>query len=96
MELEKLRQDLIHFDRVAAMTELTASLAHELRQPLTAILSNAQAARRMLERGVNDAKDLREGDRRLPNGFKCGGQPLRRRARHRSSLTHFQKLCCTR
>jgi len=51
---------LSHFGRMAAMTEQTASLAHELRQPLTAILSNAQAARRMLDRGVNDAKDLRE------------------------------------
>jgi two-component system sensor kinase FixL len=35
-------------------------LAHELSQPLTAILSNAQAARRMIDRGVNDPKDLRE------------------------------------
>src|SRR5262249_8926691 len=60
MELEKLRQELSHFGRVAAMTELTASLAHELRQPLTAILSHAQAARRMLDRGAEDTKDLRE------------------------------------
>ena len=60
VELEKLRHDLSHFDRVAAMAELTASLAHELSQPLTAILSNAQAARRMIDRGVKDPKDLRE------------------------------------
>jgi signal transduction histidine kinase/ABC-type uncharacterized transport system substrate-binding protein len=59
-ELEKLRHDLSHFSRVAAMTELTASLAHELSQPLTAILSNAQAARRMLDQGVEDTKELRE------------------------------------
>jgi len=45
---------------VTAMAELTASLAHELSQPLTAILSNAQAARRMIDRGVKDPKDLRE------------------------------------
>ena len=60
VELEKLRHDLSHVGRVAAMTELTASLAHELSQPLTAILANAQAARRMLDRGVDDKKELRE------------------------------------
>jgi len=59
-ELEKLRHDLSHFGRVAAMTELAASLAHEVSQPLTAILSNAQAARRMLDRGVGDTTGLRE------------------------------------
>jgi signal transduction histidine kinase len=59
VELEKLRYNLSHVGRVSAMAELAASLAHELRQPLTAILSNAQAARRMLDRGV-DTKDLRE------------------------------------
>jgi signal transduction histidine kinase/ABC-type uncharacterized transport system substrate-binding protein len=60
LELEKLRHDLSHFGRVAAMTELAASLAHELSQPLTAILANAQAARRMLDQGVEDTKELRE------------------------------------
>ena len=35
-------------NRVAAMGELTASLAHELNHPLAAILGNAQAASRML------------------------------------------------
>src|SRR2546422_3632809 len=38
-----------HFTRVSTMGELTASLAHELNQPLTGILTNAQAARRLLE-----------------------------------------------
>jgi two-component system sensor kinase FixL len=42
------------------MAELTASLTHDLGQPLTAILSNAQAARRMLNRGAADPKDLVE------------------------------------
>jgi signal transduction histidine kinase len=60
VELEKLRHSLSHVSRVTTMAELTASLAHELRQPLTAILSNAQAARRMLDRGVEDTKELRE------------------------------------
>jgi formate hydrogenlyase transcriptional activator len=42
LEAQRLRQDLTHIGRVSALGELTASLAHELSQPLTAILSNAQ------------------------------------------------------
>jgi signal transduction histidine kinase len=48
LEAQRLRRDLSHIARVSAMGELTASLAHELNQPLTAILSNAQAAQRLL------------------------------------------------
>lgn len=43
---------IAHLDRVAGMGQLASALAHELNQPLTAILSNAQAARRLLE-GTN-------------------------------------------
>ena len=42
------RDDLAHLSRVAMLGELSGSLAHELNQPLTAILSNAQAAQRYL------------------------------------------------
>src|SRR5262249_5800897 len=43
-----------HRNRVALMGEMTASFAHELNQPLTAIANNASAARRFLERGNMD------------------------------------------
>jgi signal transduction histidine kinase len=48
LEAQRLRQELTHVGRVSAMGELTASLAHELNQPLTAILSNAQVAKHLL------------------------------------------------
>ncbi len=44
-------KQLAHVTRVASMSGLSSSLAHELSQPLTAILSNAQAALRFLGRG---------------------------------------------
>jgi signal transduction histidine kinase len=47
-EISRLREEMRQNSRVATMGELTASLAHELNQPLGAILSNAQAARRFL------------------------------------------------
>jgi C4-dicarboxylate-specific signal transduction histidine kinase len=42
------RAELAHFSRVTIMGELATVLAHELKQPLTAMMSNAQAGRRML------------------------------------------------
>ncbi|UCH78921.1 MAG: PAS domain-containing protein [Candidatus Coatesbacteria bacterium] len=58
-EAARLRQQLLHATRVAAMGELTASLAHELTQPLTAILSNAQAALRLLAANPPDLEEVR-------------------------------------
>lgn len=60
MEGQRLRQDLAHVGRVSTMGELTASLAHELNQPLTAILSNAQAAQRILASDKTDVAEVRE------------------------------------
>ena len=51
--------DIAHMDRVAAMAELASSLAHELNQPLAAILANAQAAQRFLATGAPDVDELR-------------------------------------
>ena len=42
------------------MGELTTSLAHEINQPLTAILSNAEAAQRFLSRAVPDISEVRQ------------------------------------
>jgi signal transduction histidine kinase len=60
LETQRLRQELTHIGRVSAMGELSASLAHELNQPLTAILSNAQAAQNLLACDVVDLEALRE------------------------------------
>jgi C4-dicarboxylate-specific signal transduction histidine kinase len=44
METQHLREDLAHISRVTMANQLAASLAHELRQPLSAVMSNAEAA----------------------------------------------------
>ena len=56
--LVTLRQHLTHAMRVATAGELSGALAHELRQPLTAILSNAQAALTLLAKGAAKPEDL--------------------------------------
>jgi PAS domain S-box-containing protein len=56
-ELAQQRRDLAHLMRVSMLGELSGGIAHELAQPLTAILSNAQAARMLMD---NEPVDLPE------------------------------------
>jgi PAS domain S-box-containing protein len=58
-QLRRGLDEIAHLNRVAAMGELTASLAHELNQPLAAILSNAQAASRLLSGEPPDLSEIR-------------------------------------
>jgi len=53
------RQELAHLNRVLILAEQSGALAHELSQPLAAILTNAQAARRLLDRRPLDLDELR-------------------------------------
>jgi PAS domain S-box-containing protein len=57
---QRNREDLGHLSRVAAMGELAASIAHELNQPLSGIVSNAAAGQRFIDRGDVDLTELRE------------------------------------
>jgi PAS domain S-box-containing protein len=59
-EAQELRRELAHIPRVATMGELTAAIVHELSQPLTVILSNAQAGLRGLRSGAADRAELGE------------------------------------
>ncbi len=57
---EETRQDLAHASRLAIVGELTASIAHEINQPLGAILSNADAAEMLLESGSASLDEVRQ------------------------------------
>jgi len=60
LDLRLQREEMARLSRVALMGEMTASLAHELNQPLTAIASNAAAGKRFLARGPLDLKMFEE------------------------------------
>src|SRR5215216_1507478 len=60
LEAARQRHELAHLARVTALGELSSSLAHELTHPLTAILSNAQAAQRFLANDDVDLDEVRE------------------------------------
>jgi C4-dicarboxylate-specific signal transduction histidine kinase len=59
-ELHTLQRNITHLTRVAMLGELSGALAHELQQPLTTILCNAQAAQMLIAKGCPDVKELRE------------------------------------
>jgi two-component system sensor kinase FixL len=58
-EVESQKRSLSHLTRVGMLGDLSGALAHELSQPLTAIMSNAQAAQRMIGREPIDVVELR-------------------------------------
>lgn len=60
LELRLQREEMARMSRVSSMGELTASLAHELNQPLTAIASNAAAGSRWLDQGPPDPETFKE------------------------------------
>ena len=60
IEARRAQNELAHATRMSMLGELAASMAHELNQPLAAILSNAQAARRFLAVVEPDLKEIRE------------------------------------
>ena len=78
-ELQLHRQELAHLTRISTMGELAASLAHELKQPLTAILTNAQAAERFLagDAAANIA-EIREILQDIINDDKRAGEVILR------------------
>lgn len=79
-EAESLQQraELAHLSRVAMLGELSGSLAHELNQPLTAILSNAQAAQRFLANDPPDLDEVRDILKDIVAEDKRAGEVIRR------------------
>src|SRR6266516_671448 len=60
LQLQVQREELARLSRIALMGEMTASLGHELNQPLAAIANNAAAARRFFDRGQIDPAILKQ------------------------------------
>ncbi|HEX5601412.1 MAG TPA: ATP-binding protein [Pyrinomonadaceae bacterium] len=79
-EAEALQQraELAHLSRVTMLGELSGSLAHELNQPLTAILSNAQAAQRFLAHDDADLNEVRDILSDIVNQDKRAGEVIHR------------------
>jgi two-component system sensor kinase FixL len=78
LESRRLQKNLAHMDRVMAMGTLTAALAHETNQPLTGILSNAQAALRFMAMDEPDIEEVHECLQDIVADSKRAGNVVRR------------------
>jgi PAS domain S-box-containing protein len=58
--LQRVQADFAHAARVSMLGELTASIAHEVNQPLAAIVTNSEVGLRLLNRSGRDLKEIRE------------------------------------
>jgi PAS domain S-box-containing protein len=93
LQLQEQRAELTHLSRVAVLGELTGALAHELNQPLTAILSNAQAAQRFLAQRPTSLDEVHEILSDIVAEDKRAGEVIRRlRALLRKGETLLQPL----
>ena len=69
----EVQMELAHANRVATMGQLTASIAHEVSQPIAATVTNAQAARRWLDSRPPDLEETRQALARIVNsGIRAG------------------------
>jgi C4-dicarboxylate-specific signal transduction histidine kinase len=72
-KLHKLQADLTHIARVTTVGELTASIAHEVNQPLSAVVADAQACLLWLDHGTPNLDEARQNvERIIMNGHRAG------------------------
>jgi PAS domain S-box-containing protein len=95
-ERERLRQleaELAHLDRVSMLGELAASIAHEVNQPLSGIVSNGSACLRFLARDTPNMEEVREALRDIVRDGKRAGEVIARiRALTKKAATPREKL----
>ena len=95
-ERERLRQleaELAHINRVSLLGELTASIAHEVNQPLSGVVSNAGASLRWLAGDPPNLEKAREAASRIVRDGKRAGDIIARvRALTRRAATPQEKL----
>ena len=77
-EAAQQRQEVAHLMRVSVLGELSGSIAHEINQPLTAILSNAQAALHLLAQKSPDLEEIRDALREIVDEDNRAGEVIDR------------------
>jgi signal transduction histidine kinase len=96
-EAHEQRLQLTHLSRVAMLGEMSGGLAHELNQPLTAILSNAQAAQQLIAKQAIDDAEMLEILRDIVAAEQRAGEVISRlRALFKRGETSLQPLDANR
>jgi signal transduction histidine kinase len=92
-ELQRLQGELAHVSRVSTVGQLSNTLAHELNQPLAIILTNAQAAQRLLAQQPPDLAEARDILADIVSEDERAGEVIKRlRALLKPGQTHLQPL----
>jgi PAS domain S-box-containing protein len=89
--LREAQIELAHANRVATMGQLTASIAHEVNQPLTAVVANAQACLRWLDRATPDLDAARRSVEWVVNDGNRASEVIRR-VRSLANKTSVEKV----
>ena len=76
--LGKAQTELAHITRVMTMGELAASIAHEINQPLAAVVTNGNACMRWLTRSQPDLEEAREAVQRIIRDGKRASEVIAR------------------
>ena len=91
--VQKAQADLAHIARVTTLGELTASLAHEINQPLAAVVTNANASLRWLAGDRPDFAEASESIRRIVrDGNRAGKVIARMKALFKKARTTKEPL----
>src|SRR5262249_47536708 len=89
----EIQTELAHANRVAAMGQLSASIAHEVNQPIAAMVTNAQAALRWLGSQPPNAEEVRQAlSRIVEEGARAGSVVDRIRALVKKAPPHKDAL----
>ena len=78
VELHEAQTNLAHVTRVTALGEMAASIAHEVNQPLAAVVTNAAACLRWLDRDPANLKEARATLRSIINDGNRAGEVIQR------------------
>ncbi|MEI9413469.1 CHASE3 domain-containing protein [Mesorhizobium sp. Cs1321R2N1] len=98
IERERLQSELAHANRVVTMGQLTASIAHEVNQPVAAVVTNAQAALRWLSGQQPNLKEAQHALRSIVNEGTRVSEVVQRiralfmKSPRRSELLHVNSL----
>jgi PAS domain S-box-containing protein len=89
--LRKAQAELAHVTRVTMLGEMTASIAHEINQPLAAVVANAEACLRWLDRGTPDLDAARSSVEWIINDGNRASEVIRR-VRALANKTDIEKV----
>jgi PAS domain S-box-containing protein len=90
---EQLQAELAHVNRVSTLGELTASLAHDIKQPIGAAVTNAEVCARLLNRDQPDLSQAREAAHEMAKDAKHAAQIIDRvRSLYRKDSAHLEMV----